>query len=390
MRLIYIFNGRLPTEKAHGLQIAKTCEAFSSLGADVELVFPFRANPIKETLFSYYGLKKTFAVKKLWSLDPMSVKGFPGRLAFFIQSATSGMSILFYLLLRRRRRNSIFYSRDYVSLFLLALLGFKPVAELHDYRAIRPRNFIRFIIGESRKIIVNSEGTLNLLKAHYGATVEKKFLVAANGVDLEFFNVKKTSEEARKLLNMPANKIIIGYVGRLEVAGEEKGVRLLLEAFKKVREDGKEFCLYVVGGPENLVEIYKNKYADGKNGNELVFTGHVFYGEIPLYLRSMDIVVIPLSAGNRHSMTTSPIKLFEFFGAGKAIIASDLPSIRNYCGQETIMFFRAGDVRDLSAKIKELAADSGRRLALEYNARRTASRYSWEARARNITLFIKN
>jgi len=44
----------------------------------------------------------------------------------------------------------------------------------------------------------------------------------------------------------------------------------------------------------------------------------------------------------------------------------------------------------LSAKIKELAADSGRRLALEYNARRTASRYSWEARARNITLFIKN
>lgn len=29
MRLIYISNARLPTEKAHGIQIMKMCEAFA-------------------------------------------------------------------------------------------------------------------------------------------------------------------------------------------------------------------------------------------------------------------------------------------------------------------------------------------------------------------------
>ena len=35
MKLIYIVNARIPTEKAHGVQIMKMCEAFAAAGIEV-------------------------------------------------------------------------------------------------------------------------------------------------------------------------------------------------------------------------------------------------------------------------------------------------------------------------------------------------------------------
>ena len=44
MKLLYIGNIRLPTEKAHGLQIMQNCEAFADAGADVSLWAAQRVN----------------------------------------------------------------------------------------------------------------------------------------------------------------------------------------------------------------------------------------------------------------------------------------------------------------------------------------------------------
>lgn len=40
MRLLYLANARLPTEKAHGYQICKMCEAFARTGAEITLMYP--------------------------------------------------------------------------------------------------------------------------------------------------------------------------------------------------------------------------------------------------------------------------------------------------------------------------------------------------------------
>ncbi len=52
MKLVYIANVRIPTEKAHGYQICKMCEEFSSQGIKVELWVPTRENNIKEDQIS--------------------------------------------------------------------------------------------------------------------------------------------------------------------------------------------------------------------------------------------------------------------------------------------------------------------------------------------------
>ena len=44
MKLLYLANIRLPTEKAHGLQIMQNCEAFADVGAEVTLWCARRVN----------------------------------------------------------------------------------------------------------------------------------------------------------------------------------------------------------------------------------------------------------------------------------------------------------------------------------------------------------
>src|ERR1700752_2394252 len=96
MRLYYIVNARIPTEKAHGIQIMEMCQAFAETGQDVTLVIPRRGNPIKEDPFSFYEIKRSFRIVRLPVLDlGASRAGFMlGSLSFFI-------SVFFYLMFKR-------------------------------------------------------------------------------------------------------------------------------------------------------------------------------------------------------------------------------------------------------------------------------------------------
>jgi len=48
MKLTYIANIRIPTEKAHGIQIMEMCEAFGNHNLETELIIPWRFNRIKQ------------------------------------------------------------------------------------------------------------------------------------------------------------------------------------------------------------------------------------------------------------------------------------------------------------------------------------------------------
>ena len=74
MKLIYIDNARIPTEKAHGVHIMKMCEALANIKIEeqsltVELIVPKRINKIKENPFNYYDVEKNFKIKKIPCID---------------------------------------------------------------------------------------------------------------------------------------------------------------------------------------------------------------------------------------------------------------------------------------------------------------------------------
>jgi len=60
LKITYIANARFPTGKAHGIQIAKMCEAFTTLGVELELVVPKRARHDSSDIKIFYNLKHTW------------------------------------------------------------------------------------------------------------------------------------------------------------------------------------------------------------------------------------------------------------------------------------------------------------------------------------------
>ena len=62
MKIAYVANARIPTEKAHGLQIMEMCRAFARNGHEVTLVVPKRRNVIKEDPFLYYDIEPCFEI----------------------------------------------------------------------------------------------------------------------------------------------------------------------------------------------------------------------------------------------------------------------------------------------------------------------------------------
>lgn len=66
MKLYYIENLRIPTEKAYGIQIMKMAEAFADQGIEVTLVLPKKYTQIKEDPFVYYQVKRNFKIKRIF------------------------------------------------------------------------------------------------------------------------------------------------------------------------------------------------------------------------------------------------------------------------------------------------------------------------------------
>lgn len=381
--LLYIANLRLPTDKAHGVQIMKSCEAFAQF-IEVELLVPCLVPLMKKDPFSYYGARRDFTIKKVPVFEILALTGWVWGWLGYIQNFSFSISAILYIFLKgkAKRRDTIFYSRDYTSLFLLVLFGLKPVAEIHDYRSSGPKRRISFILNGCKSIIVNSEGTLNALRMHYPSNLQLKTAeVVSNGVDLNYFDIKETREGARQRLGIVTDKKILGYLGRLETVGREKGVSDMIKSFLAVDEDA---LLYVVGGPNHLVEKYRQKF---NNSDKVVFCGQVDYSSVPLFLRSFDAVIIPMPEG-QHAQTTSPIKLFEYLASGKVIIAPRIPSITKYLNDSNSILFDPNNAEALSEKIKVAINDKEAADKLSRQSLLDAKDYSWLNRAKLILELI--
>ncbi|MBI4059675.1 hypothetical protein HY406_01270, partial [Candidatus Giovannonibacteria bacterium] len=100
MRLVYLANMRLPTERAHGVQVMKMCEAFSKAGLEVLLVTPRRFTKIKTDPFEYYNVKKNFGMLKLPVLDLIPLDYLLGNFAFWVEAFTFLFCAKIYLLFK--------------------------------------------------------------------------------------------------------------------------------------------------------------------------------------------------------------------------------------------------------------------------------------------------
>lgn len=375
MKITYVANVRVPTEKAHGYQIMKMCETFVLQGVVVELIIPRRINRDFSgvDIFSYYGIKKSFKIKKLPCLDLITRTGhkYIGPLGFWIQSITFIFSLLVYLAFKK---TEIIYCRDFLVLYFLQFFKKKLVLEAHT---LPKAKYYKLLKRLDKIIVITKYVKESLVKKEID---ESKILVAPDGVDLEKFDIEIDKIESRKKCHLPIDKKIVLYSGQLF---EWKGVYTLAESSKYLNDD---IFIVMVGGIKDDVQSIE-KFIQDKHLKNIILLGQKNPNEIPLYLKAVDALVLPNSGKSDISKYyTSPLKLFEYMASKNPIVASDLPSIREILSHDVAQLVPPDNAQALAQGIKDTLNQNTDNMVLK--AFEIVKQYTWEKRTKEIIEFI--
>jgi glycosyltransferase involved in cell wall biosynthesis len=375
MKIIYIANTQMPTDRAHGYQITKTCEKFAALGNEVSLWVPDRTHNLGSDIFGYYGLKKNFTIEKIPCFNVMALRH-AGKLPFYAELVIFSVK----LLCKEVEKNSIIYSRDILSIFVFRIRGFRVVYNVHNWTEKRSR-LLKIFFGKEVKIVCNSEGTRKrVVKDGFNNSI-----TAQNGVELSDFEHLEEKPSLRKKLELPLDKKIILYAGHLY---GWKGADTILKTAKLLGGEQDIFFVVVGGGTEEQ-KIFAAKMKEGGIFN-MLSVGHKLKKEIPQYLQSADILLLPNSAKSEESVKyTSPIKMFEYMASGVPIIASDLPSLREVLSEENALLIEPDNPQALAESIEKILNDTNLSSQIAQKAKDDVRKYTWDNYAEKILEFIQ-
>ena len=381
MKLVYLSTQRIPTEKAYGVQISSMCKSFALGGAEVTLLVPSRRGEQGDDVFAYYGIApSTFRVTRL-SAPEFHWPGFLERFAFWIVYSLASIRLAGHA---KRLRPDVVYTRDFLPAAFLALIGVPVCFEEHRNRGAAVYRLLSVL----RVPAVAVTGHLKSQMVA-GGYQDREVLVGHDGADLKAFEIAATQEQERIALHLPENWPLVCYVGSLRTMGMEKGIRELIEAFAIAHAELPGCFLLIVGGSAADIAHYRTVTAQLQIQDAVLFVGHQSPQRVPRYLRAADIAVLPFPDNPHFSRDMSPLKLFEYMASGMPIIASDLPSVREIVSEKDVFFTKPGNHASLVAAIVESIRNTEEAARKGERVLQLANKYSWDARVRAITHFIK-
>jgi glycosyltransferase involved in cell wall biosynthesis len=396
-QLVYIANARLPTEKAHGYQIVKMCEAFAQNGASVLLLHPYRYQHAPrlqgQSAFDYYDIPPVFEVRTLTNLDVILLKRFLLQGIFTMLVFTRALLWgLYAALVARKEKADLYYTRNIEIAFWLVWMGLPTVYEAH----VVPKQVRRWLLQRiarhpALRLVVVLTSFIKERFVELGF-LAKKVIVLPDAVDLSLFEDLLNQEECRRRLGLPSDRIIIGYIGRFRTMKREKGIPELLQMMAHLPPlDGKEPMLLCVGGPMEAVPAYLDlAHRFGVSEHRCHFVDRVPNCEVPFWIRACDVVTIPWPWTEFSAYFTSPLKLFEYMAAGVPIVATDLPSMREVLRhRENAWLVEPDNPKALAQGIERALSDAELAARIGRQAREDVRQYTWEQRAEKITAFVR-
>lgn len=380
-KIIYIANITLPSQRAHGIQIMKTCEALFRNGKRLELWITSRRKLRKDVknsgdIADFYGIKNKFPIKKLPVLEIFPKKW---KLYFYFETV-SFLAAAFFALLREKEEFKI-YTRDESVLFLGFLIKKKIFWEAHLDMGLRL--FKKARLKKVAGIVAISESLRKIIIGKYKIK-PKKITVVHDAVDLEEFGNFLPKDKARELLDMSQDKKIAVYVGSIM---KKKGIFVLLDAAAMT---GSDWVFEVVGGFAGDESEKAKKYAEEKRINNVIFRGYATRNEIAKYLSAADALVIPNSGFDKESSSfTSPLKLFEYMSSDRPIVASATPTIMEILNPSNAVLVEPDSPQALRDGLNKISRDAELANYLAENSKKDVKNYTWQERAKKIIEFIK-
>jgi len=376
MNIFYIAHARIPTGRAHGLTIVKSCEAFAQAGAKVSLVLLRRENRSPVDIFSIYNVPKVFTVHYLYI--PEFVYRYTNSLAFLLQTSTFYVSAFFFMLFQSRK-DTIVYTREF-PLTLLSLIGFKVIFECHT---ISHKQKLFFWFARRAHRIIAISGALKDAFIREGFE-ESHILIAPSGVDLSIFATPISKKDAREKLNLAQDAKIILYTGNFTTMGEDKGIADIIRALPELA--GVTFV--AAGGTAPDVERYNSLAKEVGVDDKVMLFPHAPQSTLALYQQAADVLLMPFPDTPHYRNHMSPVKMFEYMASDRPIVASDLPTIREVLNETNAAIVLPGNPHSIASAVQKLLTDSVYGEALAKQARADVEQYSWKKRSERILSFI--
>jgi glycosyltransferase involved in cell wall biosynthesis len=353
MKLLYAFPEPLPLPRARGLQVVQTVRALAEQGIEVTLSHvPDDGDP-----FTACDLVKPGDV----TLLPLS-RSLPWPL-------NSIHSNRFFA--ARLRHHLIVYPVDAIMVRHLKIARSHEVFAdtAPERRRTQTAELEGLVVRRAQAVVANSRATADRLSGLYG--LARHIEVIPNGVDYHSLIPEKDwSRSAERIVYAGSFFGWKGVDDLVTAARELPGLRITL-----------------LGGDEQGVRRLQAQAATG--GAELKFAGRVSPKRVAEALEWACIAVLP-NRSDPDSAFTSPIKLFEYMAAGCAIVASDLPAVREILAEDDAVWFRAGDPQSLAAGLRRLSGNPSLARSLSKRVRVKARQYTWAARGDHLRTTLQS
>jgi glycosyltransferase involved in cell wall biosynthesis len=165
---------------------------------------------------------------------------------------------------------------------------------------------------------------------------------------------------------LPDGTLLALYVGNLE---HYQGVDVMLDALAKLESPPVKFI--AIGGTPESVATYRARAAALGLGRAAAFLGSRPVRDLGAYLAQADLLVSPRLSGHN-----TPMKLYSYLAAGKAILATRIRSHTQVLSDETALLVEP-TAEDLARGLDALLRSAALRERLGLAARRlAATRYS--------------
>lgn len=279
-----------------------------------------------------------------------------------------------------------------VGVRLAAHFGLPLVVEMNtsltfeeEWRSPRSPAYVAWARRTEREIALGAARTVVVSRRLRGylaglGVPERKIAVMGNGADPGRFGSDPAAARRTRAELGLGDRTVIGFVGNFKPWID---FPLLVRAVRALLDAGHPAHLLLVGDGEVRDELESCVHAAGIAGHTTI-TGLVPAGRVAELLAVVDVAVAPYPPLDTFHF--SPLKLFEYMAAGKAVVATRYPEIEDaVTHQVSGLLVEPGDLASLVDSLALLAADPALRGALGERARRSViENHTWSAKAATV------
>ncbi|MFA7685483.1 MAG: glycosyltransferase family 1 protein [Candidatus Gracilibacteria bacterium] len=276
----------------------------------------------------------------------------------------------------------LFYRKKYtVTIHDLTLSLFPGNKMTKWYQRFAYHVVIRNVVKTAKKIIAVSENTKKDIMEMLHVP-EQKIKVIYNGVSSEFEMIEDVSKFKHTLAKYKISKEFLLYTG---VWRSHKNLSRLVHAFSLVKHKYHlDLQLVITGKHDPHYPEVRHAAKMLSLENDIIFTGAVDEKElVHLYNAALFYILPSLYEG-------FGLPVLESMKCGTPVIASNISSIPEICGEGNAVLFDPYNIDDIAKKIDTLYKDPKLQAELIDKGLRRAKEFSWEKMTAETYRLITN